>query len=284
VSEAEHVGEQPATVTVERPTKRYAVVTLNNPGRLNALSMRLVTALHSTFDELAVDPHCRVVILTGAGRGFCSGLDLSEPPVAPTAHHRRGMGAGYRTQEFISSLVPKMIHLPQPIIAAVNGPAFGGGLSLAAACDLRIASRAATFGAPFLGLGISGGDVGISYTLPRAVGNTRAAELLYTARKFGAEEALRIGFVTELVDPESLIDRACEMAETMVGHSPFALELTKQVLRTNENAPNVESAIALENRTQVLAGSDGDFVEAMTARAEGRLPYWLADEDPSAEG
>jgi enoyl-CoA hydratase len=275
VSEIANYG--PAPVIVERPTKRYAVVTLNNPDRLNALSIRLVGALHSTLDELAVDPHCRVVILTGAGRGFCSGLDLSEPPIAPTARYRRGMGAGYRTQEYISSLVPKMIHLPQPIIAAVNGPAFGGGLSIAAACDMRIASSAATFGAPFLSLGISGGDVGISYTLPRAVGSARAAELLYTARKFGPDEALAMGFVTEVVDPDGLVERARALAEIMVQYSPFALELTKQILRTNENAPSVESAIALENRTQVLAGSDGDFIEAMTARAEGRRPYWLAD-------
>jgi enoyl-CoA hydratase len=261
-------------ILVARPTPQCVVVTLNSPERLNALSMQMVGDLHETLDALAVDSGCRVVILTGAGRGFCSGLDLSAPQVAPGAQHKKGLAASLRTQEFIASLVPKIIRLPQPVIAAVNGPAVGGGMALAAACDLRIASTTALFGVQFIKLAVSGCDIGISYTLPRLIGAARAAELIYTARHFVAQEAERIGFVSEVLSDDELLPRAMQIAEVLVSHSPFALEMTKQVLRANQDAPNVDAAIALENRTQILAGSGGDFEEAVAARAEKRKPYW----------
>jgi enoyl-CoA hydratase len=134
-----------APLLVERPNDALTVLTLNRPERLNALDVSLLTTLHELLDDVAADATCRVVILTGAGRGFCSGLDLTSPPVAP---HAVGVGmptAGMRTQNYIASLVPKIMHLPQTVIAAVNGPAIGGGLALVAACDLRIGSKSATF-------------------------------------------------------------------------------------------------------------------------------------------
>ncbi|HME50286.1 enoyl-CoA hydratase/isomerase family protein [Mycobacterium sp.] len=269
----------PLPVLFERPRSGLAVVTLNNPDRLNALSTGMVSALHDALDELAGDSRCRVVILTGAGRGFCSGLDLSEPAVAPTARDRTGAASGMRTQEFIASLVPKMISLPQPVIAAVNGPAVGGGFALAAASDLRVAGLSASFCTQFIRLGVSGCDIGVSYTLPKLIGGARAAELIYTARRIGAEEAERIGFVSEVVPDRELMSRAEEIASVMLSHSPFALEMTKQVFRANQDAANAAAAIALENRTQVLAGSGGDFAEAVAARSEGRAPYWATEQD-----
>jgi enoyl-CoA hydratase len=241
-------------VLTAQPTPQLAVITLNNPDRLNALSMDMVGQLHDALETLAASD-CRVVILTGAGRGFCSGLDLSQPAVAPSARVRTGPAAGMRTQEFIASLVPKIMALPQPVIAAVNGAAVGGGLGIAAACDLRIASRSAMFCTQFIKLGISGCDIGISYTLPKILGATRAAELIFTARRFGAEEAERIGLVSEVVDDEQLMARAQEMADILLSHSPFGLEMTKQVFRANQDAANVAAAIALENRTQILAAT-----------------------------
>jgi enoyl-CoA hydratase/carnithine racemase len=254
------------------------VLTLNKPDRLNALSMSMVSTLHDTLDELRADPKCRIVVLTGAGRGFCSGLDLSEPPVAPTAAGRSAVAAGMRTQEFVASLVPQLIALPQPVIAAVNGPAVGAGLGLAAASDLRIATRSASFSTQFIRLGISGCDIGISYTLPKLVGASRAAELIYTARRFDAEEAARIGFVTEIVADDDLMSRALEVADVLLSHSPFGLEMTKQVFWANLDAASVGEAMALENRTQILAASGGDFAEAIAARAERRPPSWAAGE------
>jgi enoyl-CoA hydratase len=241
-------------VLTDQPTPDLTVLTLNNPARLNALSMEMVSQLHAALDGLA-ESDCRVVILTGAGRGFCSGLDLSAPAVAPTAQARTGPAAGMRTQEFIASLVPKIMALPQPVIAAVNGAAVGGGFGIAAACDLRIAARGAMFCTQFIKLGISGCDIGISYTLPKLVGATRAAELIFTARRFGADEAERIGLVSEVVEGERLLGRTREIADVLLSYSPFGLEMTKQVFRANLDAANVSAAIALENRTQILAAA-----------------------------
>ena len=196
-----------------------------------------------------------MVILTGAGRGFCSGLDLSESAVAPIGRDRTGPAAGMRTQEFVAALVPKIMALPQPVIAAVNGAAVGGGLGIAAACDLRIASSSAMFCTQFIKLGLSGCDIGVSYTLPKLVGATRAAELIFTARRLGAEEAERIGLVSEVVADEHLLTRAGEIADVLLSYSPFGLEMTKQVFRANQDAANVEAAIALENRTQILSAT-----------------------------
>jgi enoyl-CoA hydratase len=241
-------------VLTEQLTPQLTVITLNNPDRLNAMSMDLVSQLHDTLDTLA-ESESRVAVITGSGRGFCSGLDLSQPAVAPTARVRTGAAAGMRTQEFVASLVPKIMALPQPVIAAVNGPAVGGGLGIAAACDLRIASRSAVFCTQFIKLGISGCDIGISYTLPKLVGATRAAELIFTARKFGADEAERIGLVSEVVDDDQLLTRAREIADVLLSYSPFGLEMTKQVFRANQDAPNISAAITLENRTQILSAA-----------------------------
>ncbi len=241
-------------VLTDQPAPHLTVVTLNNPGRLNALSMELVSQLHDVLDTLARSD-TRVVILTGAGRGFCSGLDLSRPAIAPIAKTRSGPAAGMRTQEFVASLVPKVVGMPQPVIAAVNGAAVGGGFGLAAACDLRIAARSAMFCTQFIKLGLSGCDIGVSYTLPKLVGTTRAADLIFTARRVGAEEAERIGLVSEVVDNDKLQTRAKEIATILLSYSSFGLEMTKQVFRANQDAPNVEAAIALENRTQILSAT-----------------------------
>ncbi|WP_430334693.1 enoyl-CoA hydratase/isomerase family protein [Rhodococcus sp. ACT016] len=259
-----------------RPTASVAVLTLNNPERLNALSFALVEELHDALSAVEYDYSCRVLVLTGAGRGFCAGLDLKdEQRIAPTAIGMSPPAASMRTQEYIASLVPRLQRLPQTVIAAVNGPAFGGGLALAAASDIRIAADSATFGAQTIKIGISGCDIGISYTLPRIIGGGRATELITTARVFDAAEAERIGFVTRLVPADDLLDSALELAETLCAHSPFALEMTKQVLIANADAASLDQAIALENRTQILAGTGGEFTEAVTAFAERRAPSWV---------
>ncbi|GAB2633332.1 enoyl-CoA hydratase-related protein [Prescottella soli] len=267
-------------IDVGRPAPAVVTVTLDRPERLNALSFALVEELHAALTALERDNTCRVVILTGAGRGFSAGLDLKDPTrTAPTADGLAGPAAGMRTQEYIASLVPRLQRLPQTVIAAINGPAFGGGLALAAACDLRIASASARFGVQFIKIGISGCDIGISYTLPRLIGAGRAAELITTAREFDATEAERIGFVTRVVPDAELLDAALELADTLCGHSPFALSMTKQVLTANASAGNVDAAIALENRTQILAGTGGEFAEAAAAFIEHRAPAWARTGD-----
>jgi enoyl-CoA hydratase/carnithine racemase len=239
------------------PRPDIAVVTLNRPEKLNALSRELVETLHATIDDIAANDECRVVVLTGAGRGFCSGLDLTDPDSASAGGGLEFPRSGMRWQERIANLTAKIHRLRQPVIAAVNGPAYGGGLGIALACDIRIASESARFCTQFIKLGLGGCDIGVSYTLPRIVGAGPAFDMILTARVADAEEALRIGLVTRLSDGASLVDDALAVAETLCGYGEFGLESTKQVLWANLDASSLEAALHVENRSQILASTGG---------------------------
>ena len=253
-------------VLVDRPRPGVAVVTLNQPERLNALSFALVDELHAALDRLQIDNACRVVVLTGAGRGFCSGLDLISIEGSPTSAGTTGPRAGMLSQAHIAGLPQKLRRMQQPVIAAVNGPAYGGGFALALACDIRVASPEARFCSQFVKLGIGGCDIGISYTLPRLIGAARAFELLLTARRVDAEEAAGIGLVAEVTGPdEPVLDRALELASTICGYAPFGVVMTKEVMWSNLDAPSLEAAIHLETRTQILASTGGEVMEAAAA-------------------
>lgn len=260
-------------VTVDQPRDGVTVMTLNRPDRMNALSFALVDALHDALDRVQRDNDCRVVVLTGAGRGFCSGLDLTSIEGSSTSAGATGPRAGMLSQEHIASLPLKIRRLQQPVIAAVNGPAFGGGFALALACDIRVASSSARFCSQFIKLGIGGCDIGISYTLSKMLGSSRAAEMLLTAREVLAPEALDLGIVSEVVDGD-VVARALETAELISSYSPFAVMMTKEVLWANLDAPSLESAIHLENRTQILASTGGEVMEAAAAFREKRKPDW----------
>ena len=237
------------------PRPDIAVITLNRPEKLNALSPDLVEALHTTIDEIATNNACRVVVLIGAGRGFCSGLDLtdSNPANSGLEFPRSGM----RWQERIADLTAKIHRLRQPVIAAVNGAAYGGGLGIAAACDIRIAGESARFCTQFIKLGLGGCDIGVSYTLPRIIGGGPAFDMILTARVVDAQEALRLGLVTRLSEDSAVLDDAIAIAETLCGYGEFGLESTKQVLWANLDAGSLEAALHVENRSQILASSGG---------------------------
>jgi enoyl-CoA hydratase/carnithine racemase len=259
-------------VILSRPRPGVAVVTLNRPDVLNAISFALVDHLHDALDSLHKDNSCRVVILTGAGRGFCSGLDLTQIGGASSSAGTSGPRAAMLSQTHIADLPVKIHRLQQPVIAAVNGPAVGGGFGLALACDLRVASPSASFRSQFIRLGLGGCDIGISYLLPRLIGASRAAELVLTSREVDATEALRIGMVVDVVD--DALAGAIALAETLTAFSPFSVAMTKEVFWTNIDAPNIESAIQLENRTQTLAATGGEFEEAVAAFLDRRPPDW----------
>lgn len=262
-------------VLVDRPSPEVTVLTLNRPDRLNALSFALVDELHAALDAIQRDNACRVVVLTGAGRGFCSGLDLTQIEGSSTSAGTTFPRAGMLSQSHIAALPQKLRALQQPVIAAVNGPAYGGGFALALACDLRIAAPAARFCSQFIKVGIGGCDIGISYTLPRLIGAARAFELLLTARTVDAQEAEHLGIVSQVTDDDqSVLDRALELAETICGYSPFGVVMTKEVMWANLDAPSLEAAIHLENRTQILASTGGEVEEAARAFAEKRPPRW----------
>jgi enoyl-CoA hydratase/carnithine racemase len=270
------VTDDPSTeplVRLDRPRPEVAVITLNRPDSLNALSFALVDELHAALDGIGRDNSCRVVILTGAGRGFCSGLDLTQIEGSSTSAGTTGPRAGMLSQSHIADLPAKLRRLQQPVIAAVNGPAVGGGFALALACDIRVASTAARFCTQFIKVGIGGCDIGISYTLPRLIGAGPAFELLLTARKVEPDEARALGIVTDVVDG-SPVERALELAEIICDYSPFGVVMTKEVMWANLDAPSMEAAIHLENRTQILAGTGGEVAEAALAFMERRKPDW----------
>ncbi len=255
------------TLTLDTSHKGVAVVTLNRPDRLNAISWQMVEDLHAVIAQVSQDRSLRVVVLTGAGRGFCAGTDLkAERTEAATPANQ------YNGQQRLSDVVIALRRMPQPIVCAVNGVAAGGGFSFSMAADIRIAAESARFICSFINVGISAGDVGSSYFLPRLIGFSRAAEMLYTGREMSAEEALAIGYVSRVVPDGQALDSALELAGTMLQKSPFGLRMTKEVLNTNLEAPSLEAALAVENRTQTLAVLTGDFREAMTAFQEKRAP------------
>ena len=264
------------SVDVDSSRPEVAVVTLNRPDRLNAMSFGLVEDLHDTLDAIDRDNRCRVVVLTGAGRGFCAGLDLKETGRAPTSSGLSGPAAGMRGQAYIAALVPKMRSLRQPVVAAVNGVAVGGGLALALGADVRVAAESARFGVQFMRVGLSGTDIGVSYTLPRIVGASRAFELMLTGRVIDAAEAERIGMVSRVVPDADVVDAAVAVAEQILEHSAFGMAMTKEVMWANLAAPSLEAAIHLENRNQILASYTGNIEEAAAAFAEKRKPEFPA--------
>jgi enoyl-CoA hydratase len=252
------------------------VLTMNRPERLNAIDHGMLRELRAFFDERHRDYETRIIIMTGAGRGFCAGLDLKasgtqgqwQPGVGPVQDI-------YTFQEDIADVVVKMRRCPQPLIAAVNGPATGGGLSFAIACDMRIGTAHARFACSFLNLGLGGADVGSSYFLPKIVGSAHAADMLYSGRLVDAEEALGMGLITKIVEPESLLPAAMKLAEGIVAKaSPMGLRLTKEVLNETLTGISLENALKLENRNQILAGQTADSAEARSAWLEKRDPRW----------
>jgi enoyl-CoA hydratase len=258
------------TVRIDRPTSDVAVITLDRPEQLNAITFELVDDLHAALDEVDRDNTCRVVVLTGSGRGFCSGLDLKSIGPSSMSAGLSGARGGMRSQEHIANLVPHLRRIQQPVIAAINGAAYGGGLALACGCDIRVAAESARMCVQFIKVGIGGCDIGISYTLPRLVGVSRAHDLILTARVFDAVEAERMGLVSRVAPDGGVLDAALGIAETICSYSPFGVVMTKQVMWANVDAPNVEAAIHMENRTQILASTTGDIAEAVAAFIERR--------------
>lgn len=236
------------------------------------MTSELVESLHRHFDELSVNHDCRVVILTGEGRGFCAGLDLTGYGLAPHSENVGPTQRGFATQKHIATLVTHMRSMPQPVIAAVNGAAAGGGLALVLASDVRIGSESAKFNVAFVRIGFSACDIGTSWLLPRIVGVARAQELMLTGRVFDAAEAYRIGLLVDVVPDEHLLETALAKADEIVGNSPFGIALTKEAMWTALEIPGMQAAIDMENRQQILASHTADAREAMTAFVEKRPP------------
>ena len=261
-------------VEVTRPRDGVALVTLNRPQQRNAMNAELVQALHAAFDELHADWSCRVIVMTGAGEGYCAGLDLKEGAMLPEWRELGRPASSLAVQQMIAALVPRMRTLRPVIISAVNGAASGGGLALALASDIRICTRRARFNVAFVRVGLSGCDIGVSWLLPRLIGASRAYELMLTGRFVGADEAERMGLVVKVVDDGTVVDAALEEAELILANSPFGVHMTKEVMWSQLEVGSMQAGIDLENRTQLIASTSDDLAEAMQAFVEKRPPQF----------
>ena len=243
--------------------------TLARPDALNALNPTLVDELHALYDELAEDTTTRVVVLRGAGRAFCAGLDLKQ---AGDGSGDRTVSSALRGQRHIAELAIKMRRLPQVFVACVHGAACGGGFMLALASDLRIAGESARMNAAFIKLGLSGCDVGVSYLLPRLIGASTASELILTGRFLSAERAHALGLVSQVVADDGLEATARELIADLLRTTPVGLRLSKEALNASLDMNSIESVVALEDRNQVLCAQTADFREGVRAFLQKREP------------
>jgi enoyl-CoA hydratase len=254
----------------ETPAPHVRLLTLDRPDRLNTMTSELCSALHAELDAIAADRSVRAVVVTGAGRGFCAGLDLAGYGDAPgndgTDPARDRLG----NQQHMSSLILKLRATPQPVIAAVNGPAAGFGLALALGSDIRYAADSAVFRAAFLNIGVSNCDMGTSWLLPRLVGASRAFELLLTARRVRADEAERIGLVAAVVPGDALLDHALEAAGQIAAWAPWGVRLTKQGMWSALEIAGEQAAVEYEDRQQIMATHGAAPPEAIGAFLEKR--------------
>ena len=254
-----------SVLLVDEPVDHVRRLTLNRPETLNAMTAELCEALHAELRTIAAQRSIRAVILTGAGRGFCAGLDLHGYGAAPSSDGSDEARDRLADQQHMSTLILELRALPQPVIAAVNGPAAGFGLALCLASDIRYASRDAVFRVAFINVGVSNCDMGTSWLLPRLIGASRAHELMLTGRRLGAEEALRIGLVAELADGEALPQRALEGARQIASLSPWGVRLTKQGMWTALELPSEQSAVEYEDRQQIMSTFGQAPAEAVDA-------------------
>ena len=258
----------PTTFRFEDAAPGVKLLTLDRPDRLNAVNWQMVSELEECFRGLATAQDVRAVVLTGAGRAFCAGLDIKDP----NSFDQDNTVHAYDLQEMFGRMCTHLAEVPQPIIAAVNGAASGAGLVFSVASDIRLAVPEARFNMANVRIGFSGCDLGSSYWLPRVLGLGLASELMLTGRFMGAEEAERRGLVNRVVPAEELLEAAIEMAADIARNSPFAVRMTKQVLAQNVDAPSLRAAVELENRTQILCTRTRDFEEALAAFQEKRAP------------
>ncbi|PIU50942.1 enoyl-CoA hydratase [Candidatus Desantisbacteria bacterium CG07_land_8_20_14_0_80_39_15] len=238
------------TISVEKKGA-IELLTLNRPTCLNAINFTMRDEFRNYLKEKLDDLDTRVIVLTGAGKGFCSGLDIKDPAiVAPEGGY--SPKKAYEKQRLFSDFIVLMRQIPQPIIGAINGVAVGAGFSIAMACDIRLAVPKTRFQAAYINLGFGGADMGSSWLLPRIVGTGNASRYLLTGDFLSAEEALRIGFVQAIMDEEKLMDEAMKLAKNMEGKSPLGLRLTKEALNRNTGGLGLEDAINIEDRNQAL--------------------------------
>jgi enoyl-CoA hydratase len=260
-------------VQVTHPRPQVALVTLDRPERMNSMAFDLMLPLRETLEEISSDNEVRVVVLTGAGKAFCSGADLEKPGRIPDIDGLTLPTIALRSMELLERVILTLRGMHQPVIAAVNGPAIGGGFCLALACDLRLAGTAAYFRAAGINNGLTASELGISYLLPRAIGAARAADIMLTGRDVDAAEAERIGLVSQTVATDDLLAACFDVAENIVGFSRPGIELTKRMLAASLDAGSLSAHMDHEGLAQLFVRlTTHNFEEAVAARKAKRPP------------
>jgi enoyl-CoA hydratase len=257
-------------VLVEEPAEHVCQLTLNRPEQLNAMSAELCEALHVELRRIANERHIRAVILTGAGRGFCAGVDLHGYGAAPGNDGSDEPRDRLANQQHMSTAILGLRALPQPVIAAINGPAAGFGLALALGCDIRFAASEAVLRVAFINIGVSNCDMATSWLLPRLIGAARAHELMLTGRRFDAAEASRIGLVADVVERERLLERSLQAAQQIASLAPWGVRLTKQGMWSALEIPGEQAAVEYEDRQQIMATFGQAVPEAIGAFLQKR--------------
>ena len=260
-------------LSLERVDEALVVLRLQRSARMNAMDVPAMRELKARLDELAADPAVRALILTGQGRSFCAGLDLKSV-LDEQGRYRLDATESYELQMVFDGVMRRLRSMDAAVIAAVNGVAVGAGLGLSLCADVRFASTEASFHIGAVKVGLSAGECGISYHLPRLIGAGRAFELMLSGRPVDAQEAERIGLVSAVTPPEQLMDRALACARQILANSPYSTRHTKRVMWNNLDAPSLEAALDLENHVQVLALMTEDFGEAALAFSQKRAPRW----------
>jgi enoyl-CoA hydratase len=263
-------------VEVTRPHPHVALITLNRPERMNAMAFDVMIPLRDTLREVGYDNDTRVVVMTGAGRGFCSGADLEDPGTVPHIDGLTLPTMALRSMELLDEVILTIRRLHQPVIAAVNGPAIGGGFCLALSADIRIAADEAYFRAAGINNGLTAAELGISFLLPRAVGQSRASEIMLTGRDVDALEADRIGLVSQVVRGDALLSSCYDTADRIIGWSRAGIELTKRQLWNSLDASSLQTHMDAEGVAQLFVRiTTKNFEESVRARREGRPPVFL---------
>jgi enoyl-CoA hydratase len=265
-------------VLVEKPRPHVSLVTLNRPDRMNAMAFDVMIPFREALEEISLDNETRVVIVTGAGHGFCSGADLTDSGRVPNIAGLTVPTISLRAMELLDDVILTLRKMHQPVVGAINGAAIGGGFCLAMAFDMRIASEAAYFRAAGINNGLTSTELGLSYLLPRAVGSSRAFDIMLTGRDVDAAEADRIGMVSQVVAGDALLDTAFELAERIIGWSRVGVEMTKRLLWSSLDASSLSAHMQHEGVAQLYVRNlTGNFEEMIRARREGRTPVYLDD-------
>ncbi len=262
-------------VLVDTPRPHIRVLTLNRPERRNAMAFEVMVPLREALEEAGRDNDVRVVVLTGAGEGFCSGADLVNAGMPPGVKGLTLPGIARRSMELLEAVISTISELHQPVLAAVNGAAIGGGFCLAVSADIRLASTSAYFRAAGINNGLTAAELGLSFLLPRAIGASRAFEIMLSGRDVTAEEAERIGLVSRTVAPDALLPACLDLAEQIAAFSHNGVELTKRMLRSGLEATSLSSHMQQEGLAQLFVRlTTPNFDEAIRARDEGRPPVF----------